>query len=105
MFRLRRLNPTSVLCTAEQLMPKYTFVANTSNVRKSVKATFRQQGLQAEWWDPFSGSVAAAKIDAATEKGTTITLDLEPYASRVLVFARRTLPSWTNDSLEHVKAD
>ena len=68
------------------------FLANTSNVRKNVKATFRQEGLQAEWWDPFSGSVSPAKIDSATEKGTTISLDLEPYASRVLVFTRRTLP-------------
>ena len=64
------------------------FLANTGNVRKSVKATFRQQGLHAEWWDPFTGSVTPAKI----EKGTTIALDLEPYASRVLVFTRRTLP-------------
>jgi len=69
------------------------FLANTSNVRKSVKATFRQQGLHAEWWDPFNGSVTAAKIDATTEKGITVPFDLEPYASRVLVFTRRTLPS------------
>ncbi|HEU0253670.1 MAG TPA: glycosyl hydrolase, partial [Pyrinomonadaceae bacterium] len=68
------------------------FLANTSNVRKSVKATFRQQGLHGEWWDPFSGSVAAAKVDA-TEKGTNVALDLEPYASRVLVFTRRQSPS------------
>ena len=67
------------------------FLANTTNVRKSVKATFRQEGLKAEWWNPFSGSVTAAKIEA-TEKGTTIALELEPYASRVLVFTRRTLP-------------
>jgi glycosyl hydrolase family 106( putative alpha-L-rhamnosidase) len=68
------------------------FLANTSNVRKSVQATFRQQGLQPELWDPLNGSVTAAKIDAATEQGTTIALDLEPYASRVLVFTRRKLP-------------
>ena len=68
------------------------FLANTSNVRKSVKATFRQQGLHGEWWDPFSGSVAAAKVDA-TEKGTNVALDLEPYASRVLVFTRRQSPA------------
>ncbi|HEX6045360.1 MAG TPA: glycosyl hydrolase [Pyrinomonadaceae bacterium] len=68
------------------------FIANTANVRKSVKATFRQQGLRSEWWDPFDGSVTAAKIDATAENGTTITLDLEPYASRVLVFTRRSLP-------------
>jgi hypothetical protein len=68
------------------------FLANTSNVRKSVKATFRQQGLQAEWWDPLTGNVAAAKIDTATDQGVTTSLDLEPYASRVLVFSRRKLP-------------
>ena len=69
------------------------FLANTANVRKSVKATFRQQGLQAEWWDPLKGSVAAARSEAGTDKGTTIAVDLEPYGSRVLVFTRRTLPA------------
>ena len=81
------------------------FLANTSNVRKSVKATFRQQSLQAELWDPFTGNVAPV-IEAATDKGTTITLELEPYASRVLVFTRRkarlsqTLPASTSKQIE-----
>jgi hypothetical protein len=49
--------------------------------------------MQPEWWDPFSGSVSAAKVEKATEGATTITLDLEPYGSRVVVFSRRNLPA------------
>jgi hypothetical protein len=68
------------------------FVANTSNLRQTVSATFRVAGLQAEWWDPFSGKVAPAKVATSSAAGTTIALDLEPYGSRVLVFSKRTLP-------------
>jgi hypothetical protein len=69
------------------------FLANTSNSRQNVKATFRQQGMKPEWWDPFTGGVMSAKIETSAEAGTTIPLDLEPYGSRVLVFTKRTLPS------------
>src|SRR6185436_13265027 len=61
------------------------FVANTSNVRQVVRATFRVTQAHAEMWDPFSGKVAAGKIENESAVGTTIALDLEPYASRVLV--------------------
>lgn len=68
------------------------FLANTSSDRQIVKATFRQQGMKPEWWNPFSGGVTPA-IVAESEAGTTaVSLDLEPYGSRVLVFTRRTLP-------------
>jgi alpha-L-rhamnosidase len=67
------------------------FVANTSNLRHSVKATFRQRGLNPEWWDPFTGQVMPARIDGQTPEGTTLALDLEPYGSRVVVFSKRTL--------------
>jgi hypothetical protein len=67
------------------------FVANTSNIRQKVNATFRVAGGQAEWWDPFSGKVSPAQIDASTA-GTTLPLDLEPYGSRILLFSKRTLP-------------
>lgn len=67
------------------------FVANTSNVRQAVKATFRIPRTQPELWDPFSGNVRIAKADRASEAGTTISLDLEPYASRVIIFSKRTL--------------
>src|SRR5947209_215832 len=69
------------------------FIANTSNERKSVKATFRVQGLQAEWWDPMTGRVSAADVQTRLEGGNTIlSLDLEPYGSRVIVFTKRSLP-------------
>lgn len=69
------------------------FVANTSNERRSVKATFRVEGLQPEWWDPLTGRVSPARVEARAAGGTSVALDLEPYGSRVLVFSRRTLPS------------
>lgn len=68
------------------------FIANTSNVRQRVKATFRAASPQAEWWDPFSGKTIPAKIEGRTPAGGTVALDLEPYESRVLVFSERILP-------------
>ena len=69
------------------------FVANSGNVRQNVKATFRLQGMKAEWWDPFSGKVTAATIAEQNELGPTIVLDLHPYESRVLIFTKRSLPA------------
>ena len=69
------------------------FIANTTNVRQTIKATFRVTDMKPEWWDPFSGAVTAAKIETASGPGTTIELDLEPYGSRVLVFSKRALPA------------
>jgi hypothetical protein len=59
------------------------FLANTTN--RSVKATaaFRVAGLQAAWWDPFTGKAAKAGMD----------LELAPYESRVLVFSKEAAPS------------
>jgi hypothetical protein len=68
------------------------FLANTSNGPQSVKATFRVTGLQAEWWDAFSGRVSAANTEPGPEGATTVSLDLEPYGSRVLVFSKSALP-------------
>jgi hypothetical protein len=67
------------------------FVANTSNARQSVRATFRVEGAQAEAWNPVSGEVSPAETVARPAGGTTLALDLEPYGSRVLVFAKRAL--------------
>jgi hypothetical protein len=68
------------------------YLANTSNARQSVKATFRVTGMQAKWWDPFSGGVSAANTEPGPEGVTAVSLDLEPYASRVLVFSKSPLP-------------
>jgi hypothetical protein len=67
------------------------FLANTSNMPRSVKATFRVEAVQAEWWNPMTGQVSAAESQAQAGVGTTVALDLEPYASRVLIFSKRTL--------------
>jgi hypothetical protein len=69
------------------------FLANTANVRQTVKATFRVANMQPEWWDAFSGKTVAAKVEKKSEGATTVTLELEPYGSRVLVFSKRTLPA------------
>ena len=65
------------------------FVANTSNVRQAVKATFRVKDMKAEWWDLFSSRVTVVKIESISASGITVALDLEPYGSRVLVFTKR----------------
>lgn len=67
------------------------FVANTANIPQHVKATFRVEGMQPEWWSPFTGQVAPVEVQAGATGGTTVALALEPYESRVLVFTKRTL--------------
>jgi len=67
------------------------FLANTSNARENVKATFRVHGLQPEWWDPFSGRVAPAEIETRSSGTLTVGVELESYGSRVLVFSKRSL--------------
>jgi hypothetical protein len=57
-----------------------------------VRGTFRIEALNGEWWDPLTGVVAAASIERSG-KGSTVTFELEPYASRVLVFSKRALPA------------
>jgi hypothetical protein len=73
------------------------FVANTSNVRQSVNATFRVEYMHATSWDPMTGSISAVQLSAGTSR-SAVSLDLEPYESRILVFSRRALsPSKSAD--------
>jgi len=74
------------------------FLANTGNTKQTTVATFRLIGLHPEWWDPMSGKVSTARVIRQTEKGTSLSLELEPYASRVLVFSGRTLTPSTMPS-------
>lgn len=55
------------------------FVVNTSNHPVQSKAVFRVKDLNPGWWDPFTGKIAGAE---------STDLDLAPYESRVLVFAK-----------------
>ena len=66
------------------------FVANTSNVRQGVNATFRVENAQAESWDPLTGSISAAQSPAGNSQ-SRVRLDLEPYESSILVFSRRAI--------------
>jgi hypothetical protein len=65
------------------------FLANTGNQTSATQATFRVQGLDPQWWDPFTGKTYAAAVLARSSEATTMALSLEPYGSRVLVFARQ----------------
>ncbi|MBZ5496108.1 MAG: glycoside hydrolase [Acidobacteriia bacterium] len=68
------------------------FLANSSNSRQSVKAAFPVAGMKAEWWDPLSGSLSTAETTAEPEGRMTVSMSLEPYGSRILVFSKRVLP-------------
>jgi hypothetical protein len=59
------------------------FLANTSNVPRSVTARFRSQTPHAELWNPFTGT--AERVDVAD---SGLALALEPYGTRVVVFRR-----------------
>jgi hypothetical protein len=77
------------------------FIANTSNARQKVAATFRVEGRMPELWDAFSGKISPAQVEAQGAGGTTIALDLEPYGSRVIVFSKRTTaPPATRSSVK-----
>ncbi len=56
------------------------FLANNSNRQISTTATFQTTMRNAEWWDPFTGEVSPAG------DSPKLTLDIEAYGSRVLVF-------------------
>lgn len=64
------------------------FVANTGNQATTTQATFRVPGLDPLRWDPFTGKMFSADVLARSREGTTLALNLEPYGSRVFIFAR-----------------
>jgi hypothetical protein len=58
------------------------FLANSGNLPLTVSARFRAATPHSERWDPLDGKVERL------ESGGEITLEFEPYASRVVVFRR-----------------
>ncbi len=60
------------------------FLANTSNKPVSATLKFRANGMQPEWWDPFSGAVSRADLN---------NVEFPPYGSKILVFTKRQLPA------------
>jgi hypothetical protein len=61
------------------------FLANSSNVRKTVNASFTTNRNYAEWWDPMSGQMTPAELIIRPGNIASVSLDLEPYGSRFLV--------------------
>lgn len=60
------------------------FIANTGNTPVHAEAAFRVSGLHPAWWNPMNGRVEQARAGAS---GSTVAVDLAPYASSVLVFS------------------
>ncbi len=58
------------------------FIANTGNRPVSARARFRVSGMKGEWWDPMTGGAKAAG------EGPEYPISLQPFESRVLVFAK-----------------
>jgi alpha-L-rhamnosidase len=69
------------------------FVANTSNQPRNVQAAFRVEGMQPEIWNAMDGSVSPATIAEKSAGSTTVNLKLEPYASTIVAFTKRSLPA------------
>jgi hypothetical protein len=65
------------------------FLANSSSARQLARASFRIAGLEAEWWNPMSGQITPASISPDREGRTSVTVELEPYEGRFLVFSKR----------------
>ena len=69
------------------------FIANTSNEPKSVQAAFRVEGMQPEIWNAMNGGVSPATVTGQSAGSTTVHLNLEPYASTIVAFTKRSLPA------------
>jgi hypothetical protein len=74
------------------------FIANTSNSRQNVTATFRVAPAEVELWNPMSGTGAEAtgRVESRSSAGVRLRLDFEPYGSRIVVFDQR-IPSQVPD--------
>ena len=59
------------------------FLANTSNVPRSVTARFRSQTPHAEVWNAFTGQAEGVEVGEAG-----MALALEPYGTRLVVFRK-----------------
>ncbi|HWR50944.1 MAG TPA: glycosyl hydrolase [Bryobacteraceae bacterium] len=63
------------------------FLANTGNMKKSVKATFRANGLP-EVWNAMNGLITPIRVADRSATGLTLALELEPYESLIVVFSK-----------------
>jgi hypothetical protein len=69
------------------------FLANTSNIRQTVTASFAVTRMRAEWWNPMSGEIIPVGRTVHLGSMTSVELDLEPYGSQFLVFSDEQRPA------------
>jgi hypothetical protein len=82
------------------------FIANTANGSRTVEAYFDVARMKPEWWNPFDGSILPAKDNNSyTLDYSAVTLRLEPYGSRLLVFSKRNLPGTTAQTADQTPLD
>ena len=82
------------------------FIANTTNAERSVEAAFNVARMKPEWWNPFDGSVQPAKDNnSQTLDYSAVTIRLEPYGSRLLVFTKRRLTQAEERAAEQTSLD
>lgn len=81
------------------------FIANTGSYAQRIKASFPVVRMKPEWWSPFDGSVREVKDTSSSLDFSTVTLELEPYGSRILVFSKRSLPDSVAETTEQKTLD
>jgi alpha-L-rhamnosidase len=64
------------------------FLANTSNVKQTVEATFRTSG-EPELWNAMNGVSNSITPVSWNAKTRTLSLTFEPYQSHVVIFTKR----------------
>ena len=63
------------------------FIANTSNQKQDIEASFRGTASAVQLWNPMNGTISNLDIADRHVNRTAIKLDLEPYGSRLVVFS------------------
>lgn len=82
------------------------FIANTANGARTVEAIFDVARMKPEWWNPFDGSVQPARDNnSQTLDYSAVTIRLEPYGSRLLVFTKRRLAETEENIAEQTLLD
>jgi alpha-L-rhamnosidase len=78
------------------------FIVNTANAPARATAAFRVSRPHAAWWDPMTGRATPTDLTRASKEATSVPLDLEPYGSRLLVFADQPLAGSARSSRSNV---
>lgn len=82
------------------------FIVNTTNGARSVEAIFDVARMKPEWWNPFDGSVQPAKDNnSQTLDHSAVTISLDPYGSRLVVFTKRSLAATEVNTAEQTLLD